>query len=153
VTQHLIQSRFRRRVCPESVIMSNVRCCHIPASRFTQFGIAAEIETYPSSKSRKFVADPESLEIKTMVRMGTCVARSFWAVMMGPIVLVRRWYSKSAKELAQFGVRIGLSLAIEHARTHISVALLFSQPCKHVVESHGDRMLDSIRLDTSKLPR
>ena len=55
-----------------------------------QFRTVAD-RTYPSSKSRKFVADPESLEIKTMVRIGTCVARSFWAVMMGPIVLVRRW--------------------------------------------------------------
>jgi hypothetical protein len=50
-----------------------------------------EDRTHPSSKSRKLVADPESLDMKTMVRIGTRVARSLWAVMMGPIVLVRRW--------------------------------------------------------------
>jgi IS5 family transposase len=48
-----------------------------------------------------------------MVPIGIFVARSFCAVIMGPMVLVRRWYSKSSKELpnsalglAAFGSRV-----------------------------------------------
>ena len=47
---------------------------------------------YPSSKSRKLVAEPESLLMKVMQPTGVPEEeRSFWAVMMGPMALVRRW--------------------------------------------------------------
>lgn len=46
--------------------------------------------SYPSSFSRKFVAEPESLDMKTIVPMGIFVCKSFWAVMIGPMVFVCR---------------------------------------------------------------
>lgn len=50
----------------------------------------------PSSISRKHCAEPESLEMKTMVPMEMFVFRSLWAQMMGPMVLVWRCKAKSS---------------------------------------------------------
>jgi hypothetical protein len=53
----------------------------------------------PSSISRKFPWDPESLDMKTMVPMGMLVWSNLLAVMMGPIVFVCKWKANSSKEL------------------------------------------------------
>lgn len=53
----------------------------------------------PSSKARKLLVEPESLDMKSNVPMGIPVLSSFWAHMMGPIVLVHRWSEKRSKEL------------------------------------------------------
>ncbi|KAK3062545.1 hypothetical protein LTS18_003844, partial [Coniosporium uncinatum] len=42
----------------------------------------------PSSISRKFVVDPESLDMKVIERVEMFDFSSFWAQMMGPMVFV-----------------------------------------------------------------
>lgn len=76
VSQRLIQCRFGRSVCRES------------ANSCEQGSMLAKDSTYPSSISRKFCADPESLDMKTIVPMGMFVWSNLWAQIMGPIVLV-----------------------------------------------------------------
>ena len=45
--------------------------------------------THPSSKARNRVVEPESLDIKATVPTATSRScSSFWAMIMGPIVLV-----------------------------------------------------------------
>ena len=58
--------------------------------------------SYPSSKARKSVAQPESLDMKVIVPMGMRVCSSFCAVMMGPTALVLRWLEKFSKDLIWF---------------------------------------------------
>jgi hypothetical protein len=53
-------------------------------------GASRGCQAHPSSFSRNRLAEPESLDMKTMVPMGMLVCSSFCAVMMGPIVLVWR---------------------------------------------------------------
>lgn len=43
---------------------------------------------YPSSNARKLVAEPESLDINTIVPIGMRAASSFWATSIGPMVFV-----------------------------------------------------------------
>jgi hypothetical protein len=54
----------------------------------------------PSSNSRKLSAEPESLDMKTMVPIGRPVASRRWAVIMGPMVLVWRWWAKLEYEIS-----------------------------------------------------
>jgi len=54
---------------------------------------------YPSSNALKSAADPESLDMNMMVPSDMWVCSNFWATMMGPIVLVRKCFSKLAKDL------------------------------------------------------
>jgi hypothetical protein len=153
VPQHLIQSRFRRRVCPESVITSNVRCCYIlvvsvcavwnrngdrnvPILEVTEVRRRSRIAGDKDYGPDRYLCCKELLGsddgpncIGAEVVFEVCEgASSVWS-----------------QDWVVFGNR-----ACEDV--HLGCPL-FSQPCKHVVESHGDRMLDAIRLDTSKLPR
>ena len=54
---------------------------------------------YPSSKALNSAALPESLDINRTVWMRIEVWRSRWATIIGPMVFVRRWSSKSWNEL------------------------------------------------------
>lgn len=45
------------------------------------------------------MAEPESLDMKTMVPIGMLVCSSFCAVIIGPIVLVCKWKANSSKDL------------------------------------------------------
>jgi len=52
--------------------------------------VVGEIRTHPSSISRNRAVEPESLDMKAMVPIGSAVFRRVWAVIIGPIVLVWR---------------------------------------------------------------
>ena len=82
----------------------------------------ASVHTDPSSKSRKFVAEPESLEMKTIVPMAMPAARSFCAVMMGPMVFVERWRAKSENDLCRCRQTGMLIRRISWTSRYISVA-------------------------------
>jgi hypothetical protein len=59
----------------------------------------------PSSISRKLPWEPESLDMNVMVPIGMFVCSSFWAVMIGPIVLVWRWKANSSNDLPDVNLR------------------------------------------------
>ena len=82
--KHLVQGGFGSCVCAEPIARYG--------SQHRSAGIVGWCleRTYPSSKSRKLVADPESLDMKTTVPIEIPVARSFCAVIMGPMVFVVR---------------------------------------------------------------
>ena len=46
--------------------------------------------TYPSSKTRKLLAEPESLDMNVIVLIGIRVSNSFCAVIIGPTAFVLR---------------------------------------------------------------
>lgn len=58
------------------------------------------VAIYPSSNAKNLPAEPESLDMNTIVPTGMplCIS-SFWATRIGPIVFVFKWSSKSWKDL------------------------------------------------------
>ena len=58
------------------------------------------VAIYPSSNAKNLPAEPESLDMNTMVPIGLLLRiSSFCATSIGPMVFVFKWLSKSLKEL------------------------------------------------------
>lgn len=76
--------------------------------------------THPSSKARNSVVEPESLDINIIVPIGMPMCNSFWATIIGPTVLVRRWSSKLVKELSSLSRR---KLDVKQGQVHFGGSL------------------------------
>lgn len=58
------------------------------------------VAIYPSSNAKNLPAEPESLDMNTMVPTGMPLRiSSFCATRIGPMVFVFKWLSKASKEL------------------------------------------------------
>lgn len=99
----------------------------------------------PSSISRKFPCDPESLDMKTIVPIGIFVCRSLLAVMMGPMVLVCRWKANSSKELCYHQQSPSWNAPEMHALARIRKARLKG---RRTVRWPSDRISAALKFDT-----
>lgn len=60
--------------------------------------------TYPSSKARNSLEDPESLDMNEIFPIGMRVCNSFCAVMMGPQAFTCRCLEKASNELGNISI-------------------------------------------------